>query len=415
MMIAVVDGAPAPPALIVERVERRSRLTVAFRLLLVLPQLLVLYVLVLVGVVAVVVGWFAALVLGRLPEPIARYLCHLARYTTRVYAYLCFLTDRYPPFEFTAAGYPVEVELAPGRLNRLAVLFRLFLVIPASILSSLAVGGYLVASFIIWLVVLVAGRVPNSLFDATTAVLRYNVRTTAYTWLITAAYPWGLFGDQPGPTGAPPPAASPGPVATPVEAVPSAATPAVSPESVEAVPTTATLAGPPEGLEPPAPPRGLLVLSAGAKGLMVLFLVLGVAQYVASGAVSVATTSNASKTTQATSDLTAAHNTLAGQVQQYQQQINACPAELSCVQAADHELADAFEAFAAELRRIEFPASAQAEAAELGELADQSAGALRERAAAGSPEEYQRLAADDQQLGNSFDQQEQALVGSLSA
>jgi hypothetical protein len=90
MVTAVVDGAPAPPALIVERIERRRRLTVAFRLLLVLPQLIVLYVLVLVGGVAVVVGWFAALVLGRLPEPIARYLCHLTQYTTRVNAYLCF-------------------------------------------------------------------------------------------------------------------------------------------------------------------------------------------------------------------------------------------------------------------------------------------------------------------------------------
>lgn len=412
MVMAVVDGAPAPPALVVERAERRSRLSVAFRLLLVLPQFVVLYVLLLVGVVAVVVGWFAALVLGRLPEPIARYLCHLTRYSTRVYAYLCFLTDRYPPFEFTAAGYPVEVDLAPGRLNRLAVLFRLFLVIPASILSSLAFAGYLVVSFIIWLVVLVAGRVPSLLFDATTALLRYSMRTTAYTWLVTAAYPWGLFGDQPGPTG---PSATPAPVTAPVEAVPDTATLASTPEGLEPVPSTTTLASPPEGLEPPAPPRGLLVLSAGAKGLVVLFLVLGIGQYVASGVVSVTTTSNARKATQASSDLTAAHNTLAGRVQQYQQQIAACPAELSCVQSADRELADAFAAFATELRGIAFPASAQAEAAGLGDLADRIANSLQEQATAGSPEEYQRLTADNQELGNTFDQQEQALVNSLAA
>jgi uncharacterized protein DUF4389 len=397
VVTAVVDGAPAPPALIVQRVERRSRLTVAVRLLLALPQFIVLYVLVLVGVVAVVVGWFAALMLGRLPEPIARYLCHLARYATRVYAYLWFLTDRYPPFELTAADYPVQVELAPGRLNRLAVLFRLLLVIPAWILSGLAVGGYVVASFIIWLVVLVAGRVPSSLFAATTAVLRYSMRTTAYAWLITAAYPWGLFGDQPGPPGPPGPAVSPGPVAAPVETVPG----------------TTAFASPPEGEEPPGPPRGLLVLSAAAKGLVVVFLVLGVGQYVASGAVSYRTTSNARRTTQASSDLTAAHNTLVGQSQQYQQQTAAC-AELSCIQSADRELADAFAAFATELRRIEFPASAQAEAAELADLADRIARELQEQTDAGSPEEYQQLAADNQELGNAFDQQEQTLVSSLS-
>ena len=59
-------------------------------------------------------------------------------------------------------------------------------------------------------------------------------------------------------------------------------------------------------------------------------------------------------------------------------------------------MADAFAAFATELRRIEFPATAQAEAAELGDLADRISGSLPEQAAAGSPEEYQRLAADNQ-------------------
>jgi hypothetical protein len=62
-----------------------------------------------------------------------------------------------------------------------------------------------------------------------------------------------------------------------------------------------------------------------------------------------------------------------------------------------------------------FPASAQAEAAELGDLADRIAMELQEQAGAGSPEEYQRLAADNQELGNAFDQQEQTLVSSLSA
>ena len=157
------------------------------------------------------------------------------------------------------------------------------------------------------------------------------------------------------------------------------------------------------------------MLSAAAKGLVVLFLVLGVGQYVASGVVSGITTSNARRTAQATSELTAAHNTLAGHVQQYQQQTAACSAELSCFQSADRELADAFAAFATELRRIEFPAAAQAEAAELGDLADRIASSLQEQAAAGSPEEYQQLAADNQELGNTFDQQEQTLVSSLSA
>lgn len=122
-------------------------------------------------------------------------------------------------------------------------------------------------------------------------------------------------------------------------------------------------------------------------------------------------------TTEARSDLTAAHDTLVGQLQHYQQQVAACgaPAELSCIQSADRELADAVEAFATQMRRIEFPASAQAEAAELEDLADRLVRVFRELATVGSPEDYQRLAASTGQLGISFDQQTQVLVSSLSA
>jgi uncharacterized protein DUF4389 len=388
MAMSDAGGGPVPPALVVERVERRGRLSVAFRLLLLLPQLLVLYVLLLVGAVVLVLGWFAALVLGRLPEPLARYLCHLTRYTTRVYAYGMLLTDRYPPFQLSAEDYPVTVDLAPGRLNRLAVLFRVFLAIPASILAGLVLAGWAAAAFVIWLLVLVAGQVPGALFDATTAVLRYNTRTTAYTWLLTAAYPSALFGDQPAPTGTPASDAGLG---------------------------AATPADPPGTLEPPRAPRGLLVLSSGARGLVILFLVLGVAQYVAGGIVGATTGNNARRTTEARSDLSAAHGTLVGGIQQYQQAVAACPAELSCVQSADRELADAFETFATEMRRIDFPAEAQAEAAELEDLADRIAGVFRELAGAGSPQEYERLAGPTAELGNSFDQRIQALVTSLSA
>ena len=192
------ESSPEPPPLLIERVLTRGRLTVAFRLLLALPQLIFLYVLTLVGSLVLIVGWFAALFLGRLPDGIADFLGQIVRYAVRVSADVLLLTDRYPPFQFSAEDYPVSVELAPGRLNRLAVLFRLFLLIPAQIVVSLTLAGWFVASFFIWLLVLVLGRVPGALFDATTALLRYTFRYYAYYWLVTAAYPWGLFGDRPG-------------------------------------------------------------------------------------------------------------------------------------------------------------------------------------------------------------------------
>lgn len=394
-----VENAPEPPPLLIERVLRRGRLSVAFRLLLALPQFIVLYVLYLVGFIVLVVGWFAALVLGRLPEPIAGFLGHVIGYSARVSAYTLLLTDQYPPFQFSAEDYPVRVELAPGRLNRLAVLFRLILIIPAQIVASLVLVGWVVASLFIWLLVLVLGRVPGSLFDATTALVRYSVRYYAYYWLVTAAYPWGLFGDRPA-------------LATPPEEA-AGQVPAVV-AGPEAVPAEAAFAGPTEGLEPSWAARRL-ALSAGAKRLVILFLVLGVATQVASGTVSAITVGRTTSKAEALTAVTAAYDTLASHGQKSQQDIAACNQQLSCVQAADRELATAFEAFATEVGRLEFPGSARDEAAEVERLGHQVASALQGLVAAPSPEEYTRLAAGTDQIGSSFDERYQALVNELAS
>jgi Domain of unknown function (DUF4389) len=91
----------------------------------------------------------------------------------------------------------VQVELRPGRLNRLAVLFRIILAIPAGIIAAVIAAGWEAVSFFCWLVVLILGRMPAPLFEATAAVLRYSMRLQAYFLLLTAAYPKRLFGDRP--------------------------------------------------------------------------------------------------------------------------------------------------------------------------------------------------------------------------
>jgi hypothetical protein len=415
------NGPLFPPALVVERDLRRGRWSVAFRWLLIIPQVIVLWLLGVVGGFAMVIGWLAALFMGRLPEPIARYLCHYLRYYTRVYAYLLLLTDRYPPFEFLAEDYPVQLDLAPGRLNRLAVLFRIFLVIPAAILSGLASLGLGLAFLFIWLWVLVTGRVPGALFDAITAVFRYSTRLAAYSWLVTAAYPGGLLGD--------PPAAAPVPAMTAAPTVPPAPSAAAAPG--EAPGATDTLAGPagstgwaerPRWAEPPPPPgapRGWLVLSAAAKRLVILFLVLGAAAYATSGVVQAVVLNNVYSNTTLLSDVTKAHDELVRQGQQVQQKISACGTDasaLQCVTAADRQLADAFETFAARLARLEFPESARTEAADVTEVSRRFAGALRQLGGASSPQEYTQLANGEvRQLGDFFDQRYAALVSKLSA
>jgi hypothetical protein len=403
-----VEGSPEPPPLLIERVLTRRRLTVAFRLLLALPQFVLVYVLTLVGSLVLIVGWFAALFLGRLPEGIADFLSQIIRYAVRVLAYTMLLTDEYPPFQFSAEDYPVRVELAPGGLNRLAVLFRLFLLIPAQIVLTLALAGWFLASFFIWLLVLVLGRVPGGLFDATTALLRYSFRYNAYYWLLTAAYPWGLFGDRPG-------TAAPQPVAQPTQTAPAEAA-AVGPtgEAALAGPTAEpAVDGPTAELEYPRPARRL-VLSAGAKRLVLLFLVLGVASQVATGIVSGTVAGGTVSRATALSDVVAAHDRLNDRGQKYRQDIAACSQELRCVQRADGELAAALETFATDVDRVDFPASARDEGAAMVRAGREFAGGLRGLVAAPSAAEYTRLASGLDQVSNSFDQRYQELVNELT-
>ncbi|GAB2847892.1 hypothetical protein GCM10027074_13260 [Streptomyces deserti] len=185
------------PALDVAEPVHQNRLTVLLRALMLIPHFVVLFFLAIAAGVCTVVGWFAALVLGHLPGRIAGFLSRYLGYRVRVLASLMLLNGRYPPFALTPpAGHPVRIGLRPGRLNRLAVFFRLILMIPAAIVQSLLTSGWWGLCVIWWIIALVLGRLPRPLFEATAATLRYEMRFQAYMMMLTSAYPKKLFGDR---------------------------------------------------------------------------------------------------------------------------------------------------------------------------------------------------------------------------
>jgi hypothetical protein len=183
------------PVLDIPEPDRQRRLTVLFRWLLLIPQFVALFLLGIVTFVVTVIGWFGALFTGRLPDFAFRFLSGYLGYCARVDSYQMLLVDKYPPFRMSAPDYPVRIEVKQGRLNRLAVLFRIVLAIPAAIIMGVLSSGWAALSFLCWLVVLILGRMPRPLFEATAAVERYTVRYEAYLLMLTPAYPKRLFGD----------------------------------------------------------------------------------------------------------------------------------------------------------------------------------------------------------------------------
>jgi hypothetical protein len=66
--------------------------------LLAIPHLIVLALLGIAAFVVVVIAFFAVLFTGKWPEGMRDFFVGYMRWTTRVHAYLLFLTDAYPPF-----------------------------------------------------------------------------------------------------------------------------------------------------------------------------------------------------------------------------------------------------------------------------------------------------------------------------
>ena len=82
--------------------ERLDRWKPLYKWVLAIPQFFVLAALFVAACVSIIVGLFAVLVTGEYPEAIRDFLVNVYRYALRVEAYVCFLTDRYPPFTLAA-------------------------------------------------------------------------------------------------------------------------------------------------------------------------------------------------------------------------------------------------------------------------------------------------------------------------
>jgi hypothetical protein len=82
----------------VPKLAGRNRLTTGFRLILAIPQLIVLLLLFIALFVVVLIAFFAVLFTGRWPAGLRDFALGVGRWFLRVQAYLLLLTDDYPPF-----------------------------------------------------------------------------------------------------------------------------------------------------------------------------------------------------------------------------------------------------------------------------------------------------------------------------
>ena len=204
-------AAPYPARLEIAYPDRLNRVTTAFRLVLVIPIVIVSSVLIGEGSQSVQTGngtWVtttsASITSGlsvatlllilfrrRYPRWWFDFALELARFTTRIGAYVALLTDKYPStVEHQTVALDLDYPDVERDLNRWLPLVKWFLAIPHFILLFLLAIGAVVSVILAWFAILFTGRYPRPLFDYVVGVARWGLRVQAYAFLlITDRYP----------------------------------------------------------------------------------------------------------------------------------------------------------------------------------------------------------------------------------
>ena len=171
--------------------ESRNRLTTLFRLILMIPALVVvamaaagLFYLTLATVLMI-------LFRKKYPRPWFDFQLAIARFSARVDAYIGLLRDEYPS---TDAQQAVNLDIAypdaQTQLNRVMPLIKWLLAIPHYVVLFVLTIIAFIVTIIAWFAILVVGRFPRGLFDFSVGVKRWEVRVGAYMFMLaTDRYP----------------------------------------------------------------------------------------------------------------------------------------------------------------------------------------------------------------------------------
>jgi hypothetical protein len=198
--------------------RRQNRWTVGFRFVLATPAFLLMSTLLggsatgnpyavafSAGVLSVIglLGWFAALVRGRMPVGMRDLAVYAIAYGAQTWAYGLLLTDKYPDSDpllvplVRPESHPVRMRVDDDlRRSRLMVGFRAVLVTPHFVWLALWSIPILVTAIVGWLLTLIMGRLPTPLHRFHARYARYQAQVIAFFYL--AGNPFPGFTGKPG-------------------------------------------------------------------------------------------------------------------------------------------------------------------------------------------------------------------------
>jgi hypothetical protein len=250
---------------------------------------------------------------------------------------------------------------------------------------------------------------PDALYQALAAALRYQARVIGFAFMLTSAYPSGLYGDPVAAVATVP--AGPQPEYGAFEAQPGyGQQPEYGPQPGH---------GQQPGYGTPTVATGVaswwLVLSSRARTLVTVFIVLGVLFAAGEAALEATVTSNAVTSTQAASQLQSDLNRLNRALITDSARMQSCHTT-SCASGPNTTAAAAFNTFGAQVRAIPMPSGqASADAANLAASASHTASVFSALAAATTTTQYNSIVASRRQSAlNQVQQDYTTLINELT-
>lgn len=169
----------------------RNRGTVAIRVLMLIPHIVVMYVLNIVVQIAEVIQWFVCVFTGKRNRGIFDFTTKVLAYFARIGAYGLLLHDVYPTFGLEDRDSPVAFANDWSEpANRVTTLFRIIVAIPAAFIAALYGIGAMVMVIGAWFSILITGKMSDGMWNFLHKFLRYNTAVQGYMALTTDEYPW---------------------------------------------------------------------------------------------------------------------------------------------------------------------------------------------------------------------------------
>ena len=177
--------------------ENRDRVTVLFRGILVFPMFIYLGSLMQAwhwGISSVVFTVPVILTLvfrGKYPSYILTFNHAMLELSTRITAYVLFLTDDYPSIERNENVAVLFPDVEGGKkLSRWQPIFKVIFAIPLIILGIIYMVLSIILSFLAWIHILVTGNYPDPVIKWVIGCIKYWNRLIGYAGvLVTDEYP----------------------------------------------------------------------------------------------------------------------------------------------------------------------------------------------------------------------------------